>query len=349
MKFLDPIVVTDAQLTSSSVVEAPPAAYNAGTTYALGNTCSTGTVGGVITAWESLQSANTGNTPSSSPTWWVSLGTTYSAYSGAVTYADNDIVLSATTHRHYQSVQASNTGHDPTTDDGTWWVDIGPTNRWACFDQAVGTITSAPEPIIVTLTPAETFNGLTLLDLVATSVQIEIDSGGPIYDETYTMEDRRLCTGWWDYFFMPLDPQTSLVVADLPPTGEITVTINASANAAVGTLAVGRIVTIGDTLRAPEIGIKDYSVKATDAYGVTTVTERGYAKTARYNVLVDGRRVDAVARHLAGVRATPVVWIGDDQYGYDSLLIYGFYADFGVVIAYPSHSECRLTVEGLST
>lgn len=349
MKFLGPIIVTDAQLTASSVVEAPPAAYNAGTTYALDDECSTGTVGGVITAWRSLQAGNTGNTPSSSPTWWVSLGTTYSAYSGAVTYAADDIVLSATTHRIYQSVQGANTGHDPTTDDGTWWIAIGPTNRWACFDQAVGTITSAPSSVVVTLTPAETFNGLALLDLVATSVQVEVDSGGPIYDETYEMEDRRLCLGWWEYFFMPLDPQTSLVVDDLPPTGAITITINAGENAAVGTLAIGRIAAIGDTLRAPEIGIKDYSVKSTDAYGVTTVTERGYAKTARYNVLLDGHRVDAVARLLAGVRATPVVWIGDDRYGYDSLLIYGFYADFGVVIAYPSFSECRLTVEGLST
>lgn len=349
MKFLNPIVITDAQLTASSAVETPPAAYNAGTTYALGNTCSTGTVGGVITVWESLQNANTGNTPSLSPTWWVSLGTTYSAYSGAVTYAADDIILSATTHRLYLSVQGANTGHDPVTDDGTWWIDIGPTNRWACFDKVVGTSTSAPEQIVITFTPDETFNAIALLDLVASSVQIEVDSGGLIYDETYSVEDRRLCMGWWDYFFMPIDTQTSMVIDDLPPTGEITVTINGGAVTAVGTLAVGRMVTIGITQYAPEIGIRDYSVKDTNAYGVTSVTERGYAKTARYAVLLRNNNVDAVARVLASVRATPVVWIGDDEYNYESLLIFGFFVDFGVVIAYPSHSECRITVEGLST
>ena len=42
--------ITDAMLVSSSVPETPAAAYAAGTTYALGAECSTGTAGGVINA-----------------------------------------------------------------------------------------------------------------------------------------------------------------------------------------------------------------------------------------------------------------------------------------------------------
>lgn len=73
MKFINPLIVTEAMLTSSSLTEndtddAP--AYNAGTTYALGNR-----VRASHRIYESVQNANTGN-PVTDAAWWVDAGPT---------------------------------------------------------------------------------------------------------------------------------------------------------------------------------------------------------------------------------------------------------------------------------
>ena len=55
----------------------------------------------------------------------------YSAWLVGTTYADGDrvIVTTPNIHKIYESQQGANTGNDPTTDDGTWWVEVSSTNR----------------------------------------------------------------------------------------------------------------------------------------------------------------------------------------------------------------------------
>jgi len=62
-------------------------------------------------------------------------------WSSEVTYAADAEVSLTSTHRIYVSVQSSNTGNDPSTDDGTWWVEKQATNAWAMFDSKVNTQT----------------------------------------------------------------------------------------------------------------------------------------------------------------------------------------------------------------
>ena len=77
MRILRPIEVTDAVLTYSSVplpVVAPgadpdPAAYAAGTTYALDALVRSGT-----RRYRSRQAGNLGKTPATSPDWWLDIG-----------------------------------------------------------------------------------------------------------------------------------------------------------------------------------------------------------------------------------------------------------------------------------
>ena len=78
----------------------------------------------------------------------------YPEWAAGTTYAAGQMVIRASTHRIYQSVKAGNVGHDPATRvDDTWWTDQGPTNRWAMFDQAVGTYTVGTGSITLTLAP----------------------------------------------------------------------------------------------------------------------------------------------------------------------------------------------------
>ena len=77
----------------------------------------------------------------------------YTTWASGTTYALAARVISTTTHRIYESVQAGNLNHNPITDSGTWWIDVGPTSRWAMFDQTVGTVTEQASPLTVVLAP----------------------------------------------------------------------------------------------------------------------------------------------------------------------------------------------------
>jgi len=274
----------------------------------------------------------------------------HAAYNVATTYAEGNRVISTTTHRIYESVQSANTGNSLT--DIAWWVDIGPTNRWAMFDAVIGTVTAQATPLTVVLDTG-IITSVVLLDIAATSVTISMTDGpggATVYNETYAIEDSQVVLDWFDYFFSEIIPATTLIVNDLPPYSgaRLTVSLAAPTTAECGTLVIGKLVDLGQTLAKPSITIQDYSRKETDTFGVTSVLERAYAKKIAARFWFDSSKVDFVARKLAAVRATPVVWLGDDSNIYESLVAYGFYRDWGVDITYPNFSEASITIEGLT-
>ena len=62
----------------------------------------------------------------------------YSEWSSSTTYADGDnVIVIGTTHKVYESLVGSNLNNDPTTDDGTNWLELSATNRWKAFDQKI--------------------------------------------------------------------------------------------------------------------------------------------------------------------------------------------------------------------
>lgn len=274
----------------------------------------------------------------------------YAAWSSATTYAAGARVIKTSTHRIYESVQGNNLNHDPATDTSGWWVDIGPTNRWAMLDRVVGTITCQASPLTVVLDPG-IVSALTLLDIAGTQVTVSMTDGpaGPtVYNKTFDISDDAPLIDWWMYFFEPISPATVLVVPDLPPysTGRLTVSISASGNAACGTLAVGELVEVGDVRTGARLGLIDFSKKETDAYGATKVVQRAFARRFDLNVLIRNTRLDYLISRLAAIRATPVVWIGSDRY--DSLVAYGWMRDWNITIPYATHSETAISIEGLT-
>lgn len=273
--------------------------------------------------------------------------TDHPAWAAGVTYALGARVVNA--HRVWQSVVGGNVGHDPALDAAAeYWVDVGPTGRWAMFDASVGTVSAAAGDIVVSLQPGFV-SALALLDVTGSAVRVQMSSAGaPVYDRTFAMSDNAELLDYWMYFFAPITPSTVLVVPDLPPfeDGVITVTISPSSGlAACGTLAVGDLVEVGAAQYGARLGVIDYSRKETDEWGVTAVTERGYAKRFEPSVLIPARSVDYVARQLAAVRARPVIWVGIAQY--ESTVVFGWLRDWGITISYPTHSVASITIEGL--
>ncbi|MCA3567013.1 hypothetical protein [Bradyrhizobium sp.] len=268
--------------------------------------------------------------------------TDHPAWAAGTTYALGAKVILASTHRRYESLVGANTGFNPATNP-TKWVDLGPTNRWAMFDNRVGTETSRADSLTVELSPGSV-DTLALIDTVAESatVTMTVDATVVYEGERSFMTSGVAINNWFAYFFEPIGMKTVALFLDLPVYPEAVVKVEVFG----GGLIIGKTAELGSTEQGVDIGIVDYSRKVTDDFGVTTVVERNWSKrmTARSLILTD--QVDAAQRLLASLRAQPVLWIGEEAF--ESMTIFGFYKDFSIDVAFPSVSYCSLTVEGLT-
>lgn len=277
----------------------------------------------------------------------------YADWSSGTTYAlgDRVIITTPNIHKIYESLQASNSNKNPTTNP-TWWIEVSATNRWKMFDLSNSTSTEKADNIVVTITPGQVINGVTLLGLVAQSVRIKLTDPveGVVYDETYNLNSYGSINNWYNYFFDPISRKTSVVVTDLPSYGsaalEITIT-NTGSTAACSVCVIGQVKFIGEGINlGASVGIQDYSRKEVDQWGNYQLIRRSYSKRVKFNMAVLNTQIDALQELLADLRTTPCVWIGDPNY--TSTIVYGFYKDFDILINYHTVSDCNLELEGLT-
>ena len=78
----------------------------------------------------------------------------HAAWSSGTTYARGDRVILTSTHKIYESLQAGNTGNNP-TNSPLWWVEVSPTNRWRCFDLSNTTQTVVDAADYYEITPGQ--------------------------------------------------------------------------------------------------------------------------------------------------------------------------------------------------
>lgn len=276
----------------------------------------------------------------------------YPAWVSGGSYSVGDKRIRTGTHRIYESLTTHSGVSTLPENDSTNWLDISPTNRWAMFDNVVGTITTDASPLTVVLEPGSVA-GLGLLELVGREAQVTMKdaSGGTVvYDETVDL-DGTIVESFFDWFFVDFEQRTDFVLTDLPSqftSCELTISVTAtSGNASIGVCKVGAVVEIGRTLAGAKAGIINYSAKTTDAFGNTVITERAYSKRATLEILTDSTSFNRIFRRLAELRATPAIYIGTESSGYDPLIVYGFFRDFSIDVAYPSHHLCSIEVEGI--
>jgi hypothetical protein len=351
MRIIRPITIDSANLTldSSNVPETPPAAYNGGTTYADGDLVSVLQADGfTYKVYESLQGSNTGNAVTDTD-WWLFLAETYAEYNAGTTYDVDDIVISTTDHHAYQALTDGESGNSLSYT--AKWLDLGANNRYAMFDNSNSTQTLNGASIVVEVTVDGRADAVSLLNMVAASVQIVMETAadGEIYNETFNLVSDSGVNNWYEYFFEPIIRRGDLTVYDLPSNANptFTITINEPGDIAkVGAMVVGQSRDLGYLLYGARTGIQDYSRKEADEFGNFTIVQRAFAKRATFKVLVDNTRIDALSALLASYRAEAVVWVGVDDY--TSTWIYGFYKDFAFEIAFQDKSYLTLELEGLT-
>jgi hypothetical protein len=266
---------------------------------------------------------------------------------------DEQVIVLGHYHRIYSSI-GSNTNKFP-PDHPEEWVDQGATNRWRMFDMTVGpekqTISEGSDNTVqVLLSIDQVVNTVTLLNLYASSVRIIMrdELGNIVYDYSQDLLTGVYESTWWAFFFGARSRITSLSITDLPPYSPSTIEMILDGGddvAKIGKMIVGSAVDIGCTRYGTSVGIIDFSRKERDAFGNNFILKRRYVDRADFDIQILTSRVDEIKQLLADVRATPVLYIGDDSFA--STNIYGFYRDFSIVISGPKRSDATLQVESI--
>lgn len=277
--------------------------------------------------------------------------TDYAAWSNATTYAAGDRVILVSTHKIYESLLSSNLNKDPTTET-TYWLEVGATNRWKCFDtsNSTQTVKSTSATYVLNFSQAITHIALlNLTDVISMRVRLNDPTFGAVYDTLIYTSQALLTSTWHSFFFGARTTTTVALFTDIPnyPNATVTVDISGQTTMAFGVLLFGVATTIGQSVNlGATISIRDFSRKEQNEFGDTVLVKRAYAKKASFSLRLLSADVDSVAEFLSQVRSTPCLWIGSSLY--NSTIIFGIYEDFDVTIVYSTESTCSLNLLGLT-
>jgi hypothetical protein len=273
----------------------------------------------------------------------------FPVWSAGTTYALGARVHLVSTHRVYESAIAGNIGNNPAST--LQWVEVGPTNRWAIFDRSNSTQTVKSTSFFYELAPVNAFNAVALLGLTgAQTLRVRVDHTtlGSLYDRTLDLTSLPAQAGWWEWFYGERRGPTLAVLADVPGIigSELRIDVTGTTALAAGVLVFGQAKEIGLLVQqGARVGIQDYSRKEVNEFGDTVLVQRAFARRASFDLPIKAELVDEAIDYLASIRATPCLFIAPR---YESAVIFGFYKEFDVNIAYSAVSECSLQVEGLT-
>jgi hypothetical protein len=287
---------------------------------------------------------------------------TTSAWSSGATYAIGDRRHSATTHRVYESLKDGNLNHDPTditnqfnaSGTPTWWVDIGPTNRWAYTDSLISTQTTGASPLVITLRPGA-FNGFAMYGLDGDTISVVVRDA-PAGNVTYTTGgdvplEGSMPADYYDYFFAPFKPLTEFLSTGIDPYGasEIVITLKkASGQPKIGMLAIGDAKPIGVPERGVRVSPRSYSYFEEDKFsGGMKITKRPSAMGVTIPVRVEYENADDVLQTVQSLLDVPVAVIGSNAEFHNKLSTFGLISGDMDYSSFPDRI-LNLTVKGFA-
>lgn len=285
---------------------------------------------------------------------------TYAEWSSVTAYVVGNRVKVTSTHKVYEAV-LNNTNQFPPNNlspdiTGGEWIEFSPTNRWKAFDQAVQSQTLADSSAGITyeFQINSLMTAVALFNLVGSDVRVTVTLPGEsvaAYDETFELFDSSLLVDWFEYFFSETETKANLLVTGLPGYfgGQMTIEITGAAVCAVGEIAAGKLVSVGQTAWGGNINTLDFSRVDEDVFGNVTILRRGSAKRVEYPVMWPSNDTGRIDRILEGIRSTPAVFAatpcGDDPYGF---FVYGFYQTYDINVAGPALSYATIEVRTLA-
>lgn len=277
------------------------------------------------------------------------------AWNSATSYAVGQVAIRTGTHRKYEcQIAGVDSGLPESTP--TRWLDIGPTNKWAMFDQNRNAQTVATTTMTVEILPGKRINSVAVLGVQATSVTITMMVGATtVYGPVTKNMNGRLTATWSDYFFGEFEYVPSLVLTDLPPYAGAKIIIkldNASGlEVKCSAVVIGSKIYLGKVQYNASSDSLNFSKIERDEFGNSLLIPRRTIPKTNQTLWVDKNNVNTLRAVREQLNAVPALWSGlDEQYDddyFESILIYGIYKQFEINLSQPSFCEATLELEEL--
>lgn len=283
--------------------------------------------------------------PSSGEVIWSSSGT----------YAVGDKVIRLETHRVYECRVHPQTATPP-ENNPTEWLDIGPTNKWAMFDNMRSQQTKNLDSMTITITPGERVTALALLGLEAQKVTVTMTVGSTIvYGPVVRGMSGRITTTWSQYFFGHFDYVPSLLLQDLPPVNGAVITIlienTTGQNVACSEVVVGNKIYLGHAQYDAESDSLNFSKIDRNDFGESILLARRTVPKVNVDLMSDKALVPQIRKARVDLNAVPALWSAmDDKYDdpfFEAVFIYGIYKQFTINLSGPSYATVTLELEEL--
>ena len=275
----------------------------------------------------------------------------HAAWNAQMTYAAEDRVIYK--HAIYEAAKES-TGQNPEGDSqgnsqGNW-IRLGATNRFKAFDVLLSDPAKANTKMTFKLTIPSNVTAIAIINLKASSLRIEaINSvGEQVYLREISLVSAEAVFDWYSYFFSEFEMSNEVLLDDIPPYLNLTVTITLTGRAIeVGQIVLGTFDDLGSARYGTAVTFKDYSTKERDTFGNAIVVERSFADVVDFEFEVETARVRQLRRKIANRRAKPTVFYATTDTLHYGTLVYGFAGQLHVALTGPKISNVTLDVEGL--
>lgn len=282
--------------------------------------------------------------------------TDYAVWNSGTTYALGARCIK--NHRIFESQVATGNINkdpvDPVNQFGTivYWLDIGPTNRYAMFDGYISTPTVATTSMTVVLHAGAAnmiyLDGLEGANTLTVSVK-DAPGGSVILSGSYSLRGNRPST-YWQYWFNAFLNVKSKIIPNIPPytNMEFTITLSGATGATIkcGVLGVGMVKSMGRTQQGAEAKPKNYGYVKTDQYGNNTYKVGKKAIDITGSAVIDQDEARQVQQMLVDAMGLPCMISCSDLDTYSGLNGFGFVTG-KVTYKTPLTSEVSFTQEGV--
>lgn len=249
-----------------------------------------------------------------------------------------DIRYVEATHKRYEAI-SDHSDRFPPNHLGTDWIELGATNLFRAFDLTTQTQTKADSTDLRFEFKVNTLvTALALFNISGSHLRVRVLPPDPGDDEPtdddfeYEIEliDTSPLIDWFEYFFTETPALTQVFIWPVPgfSGATIEVEIDGSPQAGLGEIAAGQLISLGTTVTNGRLSFEDFSRVESDFDGGLTVIRRGAADITEFPFTFPGFDATRVRGVIKDLRATPAVFMADEEGDQLGFFTYGFVRTF---------------------